>query len=508
MKNVLEYMEAALSRNPEKILIADPDSSLTCKEFLHRSRQIGSFLCAELHAFRRPVAVYLDKTPACAAAMMGVVYSGCFYAVLDTAQPADRIRLIFDTLQPAAVLTDRAHQEKAEELGVPVLLLDDALQVSENEPELLRIRRSAIDTDILYVLYTSGSTGTPKGVVINHRAVITYISWVIETFHIDDTIIFGSQTPFYFSMSVTDLFGTLFTGARLQIIPRQYFSFPTMLIDYLNRYEINTIYWVPSALGIITTWDAFAWKLPLHLKKIMFAGEVMPVKYLNYWKKYFPDASFSNLFGPTETTDICTWYTVDRDFRDDESLPIGHSCNNCDSFIVTEDGREAKDGETGELYVRGSFLALGYYNNPEKTADAFVQNPLQSAFPETVYRTGDLVRRNERGEIIYIGRRDFQIKHMGYRIEPGEIETVCSSLKQVDSSVCIYDERTDRILIFYQGKGKPEEIARQLQEKLPPYMCPQKIEKVRQMPYNANGKTDRKYFLEQIRSQSNPAEKI
>ena len=228
----------------------------------------------------------------------------------------------------------------------------------------------------------------------------------------------------------------------------------------------------------------------------------MPVKYLNYWKKYLPEASFSNLFGPTETTDICTWYTVDRNFADDESLPIGHSCNNCDSFIVTEDGRPAETGETGELYVRGSFLASGYYNNPEKTADAFVQNPLQQAFPETVYRTGDLVRCNERGEIIYIGRRDFQIKHMGYRIEPGEIETACSSLKQVDSSVCIYDAASDRILIFYQGKGKPEEIGRQLREKLPPYMCPQKIEKVRQMPRNANGKTDRRYFLELIQKEN------
>ena len=501
MKNVLEYMETALSRNPQKVLIADSVSRLTCQEFQEQARQIGSFLIRKLHVFQQPVAVFLDKSPACAAAMMGVVYSGNFYTVLDASQPADRIQRIFSTLQPAAVLTDTTHLAAADELGVPVILLEEAQKAAEDSSALAQIRRRSIDTDTLYVLYTSGSTGTPKGAVISHRSVIAYTDWVIQTFHIDDAVIFGSQTPFYFSMSVTDLFSTLFTGARLQIIPRQYFSFPTMLIDYMNQYQINTIYWVPSALGIITGWDAFAFKIPLYLKQIMFAGEVMPVKYLNYWRKYIPDACYSNLFGPTETTDICTWYTIVREFENGETLPIGHACDNCDVFIVTDEGKAASGQETGELYVRGSFLSDGYYNNPEKTAEFFVQNPLQKAFPETVYRTGDLVRYNDRGELIYIGRRDLQIKHMGYRIEPGEIEAVCNGLEQVDSSVCIYDDKTDRILIFYQGKGKTDEIGRLLQEKLPPYMCPQKIEKVRQMPCNANGKTDRKYFLELMQKQ-------
>lgn len=494
-------MEAALLKHPKKILMADPAGTLSCEEFLHQARQAGSFLAETLHTWQNPVAVYMEKTPACAAAMMGIVYSGNFYVVLDTAQPADRIRKILDTLHPAAILTDSAHEQAAKKLQTPVVIFEEALQTCENASVLSRIRGRSIDTDILYILYTSGSTGTPKGAVISHRAVIAYTQWVIDTFHIDDTVIFGSQTPFYFSMSVTDLFSTLFTGARLQIIPRQYFSFPAMLIDYMNEHQINTIYWVPSALGIVSHWDAFSWKVPSYLRQIMFAGEVMPVKYLNYWRKFIPDASYSNLFGPTETTDICTWYTVDREFQDDETLPIGHACSNCDVFVVTEDGRRAVGQEVGELYVRGSFLSSGYYNNPEKTAEFFVQNPLQNAFPETVYRTGDLVQYNARGELTYLGRRDLQIKHMGYRIEPGEIETACNALKQVDSSVCIYDGKTDRILIFYQGKGKPDEIGRLLQEKLPPYMCPQKIEKIRQMPINANGKTDRKYFRTLIEQQ-------
>ena len=203
----------------------------------------------------------------------------------------------------------------------------------------------------------------------------------------------------------------------------------------------------------------------------------------------------TRLTGVLYVLDEPRYYIVDREFSDGETLPIGRACDNCDVFAVKEDGTAADVGEEGELYARGSFLAMGYYNNPEKTAAAFVQNPLNTAYPETVYKTGDLVKRNENGELIYISRKDFQIKHMGYRIELGEIEAAAYASEGLSSAAVIYDKAEDRIILIYTGRQKDvAEIMNALKSRLPDYMLPQKIIRVKTMPINANGKTDRKWL--------------
>ena len=205
-----------------------------------------------------------------------------------------------------------------------------------------------------------------------------------------------------------------------------------------------------------------------------------------------PDALFANLYGPTEITDICTYYIVNRKFADDEPLPIGNACNNCDVIVITDDGKEALVGEEGELCVRGSFLAMGYYNNLEKTMQAFVQNPLNSYYPEWIYKTGDLVKYNPYGELIYITRKDFQIKHMGYRIELGEIETAVNSLNNITACACIYDTESDKIVLIYQGDHLDDlTVMNGIKDKLPSYMLPNKMIHIKQMPHNQNGKIDR-----------------
>ena len=315
--------------------------------------------------------------------------------------------------------------------------------------------------------------------------------WYTETFSITEKEVIGNQAPFYFDSSVKDIYAVLKTGARMEIIPKMLFSFPVKLLPYLEEKKINYIDWVPSALCIIANTDALEKVRPAYLQKIMFVGEAMPTKQFNYWRRHYPDAMFANIYGPTETTVDCTYYIVDREFADDEPLPIGHACRNTDIFLL-KDNRLAEVGEAGEVCVRGRCLALGYYNNPEKTEEAFIQNPLNPYYPEKIYKTGDIAKYNEYGEIIFLARKDHQIKHMGHRIELGEIETAVLSIDLVENGACIYDNDTQKIVLFYCGAEATQAyILKKLRDKVPKYMFPNVMIQMESLPQTLNGKIDR-----------------
>lgn len=492
MKNVLEFFEKTTIEYPDKIGFTDSGRKATFSEVMKNAKAIGTHLAK--FGTKRPVAILIDKSVNCIESMLGAMYAGDFYVVVDVHSPTDRIENILNTLENPIIITDDGSIDLANSLGKTFCVYDTAVQTNTDEDKLAEIRSQMIDMDTAYILFTSGSTGMPKGTVISHRALISYINWVTEEFEFDETTSFGSQTPLYFSMSVTDFYSTIKCGCTYNIIPKANFSFPLNLIKYLNDYEINTIYWVPTAISILSNWKAFDAAKPEYLKTVLFAGEVMPTKQLNYWIKNLDSKiTYANLFGPTETTDICTFYVVDREFADDESLPIGKACDNCDVFIVNADGEKAKPDEEGELFVRSSFMADGYYKNPEKTADAFVQNPINSFYPERVYKTGDIVKYNDKGELIYITRKDFQIKRMGYRIELGEIEAGANSVAKVKACACVYDKDADCLVLIYEGAVKDSNIVLEaVKNKVPPYMTPDKVLRIKEMPKNANGKIDRK----------------
>ena len=494
-KSVIEYLKRTTAEMPEKVAIHDEKEEMTFSQLWQNAVSIAGAL-QNMVVSRQPVGVYIPKGCKMVTSFAAINMAADFYVPLDTKSPAQRVASILSTLKAKVVITDVAHKAALSAFYDGEILVFEDCVVSAHEPDVLRYEKEQIDTDPIYSIFTSGSTGVPKGVVVSHRGVIDYIDWAIDTFHIDNSSVIGNQAPFYFDNSTLDIYLMYATGATLNIIPEINFAFPAKLIDYLNDQKITFVFWVPFVLVNVANMDILASKNPEYLKDVFFAGEVMPNKHLNYWRKHLPNCRYANLYGPTEITVDCTYYLVDREFSDDEPLPIGIPCRNSDVLILVDRKRLAQQGEQGELCVRGTSLALGYYNNPEKTADAFIQNPLNSHYPETIYCTGDVVYENERGEIMYVGRIDSQIKHNGYRIELGEIETAILGSNLVDNCCVLYNNKEKQIVLVYQSEKELNiaTLRKAIGEKIPKYMLPTEYHREEVLKQNASGKIDRAHY--------------
>ena len=493
LHTVTQYLKESADKYPDYTALIDNAFTLTYNEILIKAECIAYALISRGY-HNKPIAVQMNKCANSIVAFFGIALSGNFYTVIDNKMPLNRVERILQTFEPCIVLTDKSNEENVQSLKWDYIIYESVIKehITQKEQEQIKkIENKIIDTDILYVLFTSGSTGVPKGVTITHRSVIDYIEWISETFHFDHNMIACNQAPFFFDNSVMDIYSTIRNGAMLHIVPQSLYSFPIRLLEYIRDHKVNTIFWVPTILSRVADLDLLD-KCEIDcLQRVLFAGEVMPSRQLNEWIRRLPNATFANLYGPTEITVDCTYFIVDRHIRDDEPVPIGYACDNSDVFILNEKNELARNGEKGELCVRGSSLSFGYYNNPEKTAEVFVQNPLNSHYREIIYRTGDIVHYNEYGELIFDGRRDNQIKHLGHRIELGEIETAVSSNSLIYSNCCMHEPIHDQLILFYVGDIEDNELRLFLTKSLPDYMLPNTYRKMDHMPINLNGKIDR-----------------
>ena len=493
--NVLEYLEHTVKRLPDKVAYSNESEGLTFAEVYHDSRAIGSYLNSKGY-YGEPVVVFMKKHPKAIAAFYGCVYGGNYYVPIDEEMPRFRIDLIFDNLRPKVMICDESTQEMAKtfDFDGELLIYDEVSQSPINEDALAQIRDKQLDTDPIYIVFTSGSTGVPKGVVACHRSVIDYIENLSEVLEFNEDTRFANQTPLYFDACLKELYPTLKFGASTVIVPKSLFMFPVKLVEFLNEHKINTVCWVVSALTMISSFKTFDKVVPEYLHTVAFGSEVFPIKQFKIWKETLPNAKFTNLYGPTETTGMCCYYKVNRDFELDEVMPVGRPFHNTEIILLNDENKRAAQGEVGEICVRGTSLTLGYYHNFEKTNEVFVQNPLNDRYPELIYRTGDLGKFNEFGELVFVSRKDYQIKHMGHRIELGEIEVNVNMMEGISTSCCVYDKEKEKIVLYYVGDLEVKDVVSILKDKLPRYMIPNKVEKLDQMPLTANGKIDRVFL--------------
>lgn len=494
-KNILTYLENTAARLPDKLAFSTGKDGMTFSEVQRGSAAIGSFL-AKSGFYGEPIVIFMDKHPRTVTSFFGVIYAGCFYVCLDEKMPEARMRAILDSVCPRAILCDKKNQKAAVVLGVgQVFLYDEIVETEIDRSALLSVRRRQCDTDAIYVVFTSGSTGMPKGVVSCHRSVIDYTDALSDALGFSEETVFANQTPLYFDAPLKELMPTLKFGATTYFVPKMLFSFPVRLIEYLNEYRINTVCWVVSAFVQISSLGALDTTLPKYLTKVAFGSEVFPRAQYDLWRKALPKAEFYNLYGPTEATGMSCYWRADRTLAEDEPIPVGVPFDNTDVLLLTENNTRAEQGESGEICLRGTCVTLGYYNNPEKTAEVFTQNPLNSAYPEVIYRTGDIGKYNEYGELVFVCRKDSQIKHMGHRIELGEIEAAALRRKNISRVCCLYDADGKRIALFFVGDSSEEEMLRELSSYLPRYMMPAVLRRLDAMPLTDNGKIDRRKLL-------------
>ena len=491
--NVLAYLRNIVPKKPNKIAFSDGELSLTFSDVYDRACRIGSYL-NENGIYKRPVVVFMRKSPREVTAFFGVISGGCFYVPIDEEMPRDRIQLILNNVCSPLVICDEDTLPVASNFDVSdgkVVLYDELLTTEPNYEAIDSIYARSLDIDPIYIVFTSGSTGIPKGVAACHRSVIDYIEQLSEVLSFSESTVFGNQTPLYFDACLKELYPTLKFGATTYLIPKTLFSQPIALLEYLNKHKINTVCWVVSALTMVSAFGTFDIIKPEYLHTVAFGSEVFPIKQFRLWRNALPNASFTNLYGPTEGTGMCCFYHADRDFEDGEAIPIGKPFRNREILLLTDENKLAEQGQEGEICIRGTAVTLGYYNDPERTSKAFVQNPLNSAYPEIIYKTGDMGKLNERGELVFVSRRDYQIKHMGHRIELGEIEVSANMIDAVQMAACIYDKVKGKIVLFYVGTCTEKELTVALKERLPRYMIPNKLIRLETMPLTANGKLNR-----------------
>lgn len=499
--NLAQAFSQVVNSNPESIALRFPDSrEVTFEQLDQRCTQIAHWLLQKNVQKGDVVAIFHDKSTAAFACMLACLKVGAIYVNLDPDCPWERLRKVVDTCQPRIVLSfseGRQHTQSMLGTGTVVedmLSQDVRTKIAESTGTKKDSATNLCSSDPAYIMFTSGSTGTPKGAVISHGNVLNFIHWARAEYDIGPDDNLTSVNPMFFDNSVFDFYASLFSGATLIPITRQQVSDSRKLLNIVDEQQATIWFSVPSLLVYLLTTKALQANHFSALRKIVFGGEGFPkAKLKQLFEMFAYRLDLQNVYGPTECTCICSSHAVTAaDFADMQSLTtLGKLAPNFDYQIAPN----SDDPNTGELLLHGPQVGYGYYNDAERSAAKFVQNPSHNLYRDICYRTGDLVHRDVDGNLHFKGRIDFQIKHLGYRIELEEIEVAIAAIDGIDECVAVYKQMPHgcgQIEAYIASATRNHtDVVAELGRTLPGYMLPKRTHCMTILPRNANGKIDR-----------------
>lgn len=504
-------VEKVASTSPEREAFRCLDKSISYKELQTKIDQLASYLVSGGIQKGDRVGIYMNRCLETSIAVYGILKSGAAYVPLDPFAPISRTLSIIQDCGIAYLVTTKAQRKKTGQLvyqapslktiigdvpEVPIATVswDDLFSNSLENYTTVRI----LGHDLALILYTSGSTGKPKGIMHTHYSVLSLAQIAADTYDFKSNDVFGNPAPLHFDPSTFGYFVAPFVGATTVIIPDAYLKLPASLSELVAKERITVWYSVPLMLIQLLLSNTLQKHNFSSLRWVLFAGEVFITKHLRALMQLWPHARFSNLYGPAELI-VCTFYNIEIPPKTDDTIPIGKVWANTEYKILGEDSNEVSKGCTGELTVRSATLMQGYWNNKKLTEQSFFRLKVADGYDHVFYRTGDLVQENDKGELLFLGRNDRQIKLRGYRVELDEVELTFLKYNEVEEVAVIVlgkDKEAQELAVAIKpATGSKIDIDHLLEfckTDLPTYAIPKIVEFMEDFPRTSSGKISRK----------------
>lgn len=445
------------------------------------------------------VSLQLTKRAETYALILGCLRLGAIYVCIDPKNPADRTQRIVARVEPKLLLAE----VEPLETGPSTTVIDCRGEFSaDNWPAALPETNPADPSNggsPAYLMFTSGSTGEPKGAVMPHIGILSLMQWGRQLFGDVDGHRFTAINPLHFDNSIFDFYCGLISGATLVPVETSAFTSPADWLRLVNDGRASVLFAVPTLFTLLDKAGSLTPQALPHVRHFLFGGEGFPIETLRaFHQRFLGHARLTNVYGPTETSCICSSLPIDEAALADAGsgfVSLGRMHVNFEHAVLDPDGKSVSKGEPGELWIGGPCVGLGYYRQPEETARRFRQDPRQSEYRSIFYRTGDLVREDEAGKLWFVGRADNQVKIAGHRIELEEIDFALQAHANVRRAVTVVaGSGDDRELVAVFEADRPidaAELSAWCRTRLPSYMQPRRFEPLAELPRNANGKVDR-----------------